>query len=72
MRWSLVRAVFGRELKEVVANRWLLIGIVVPPVALVTFPLLLGVFMPNDTLPPSSASRSSASDPSGPRSRSTS
>ena len=72
MRWSLVRAVFGRELKEVVANRWLLIGIVVPPVALVTFPLLLGVFMPNDTLPPQFREQSSASDPSGPRSRSTS
>jgi ABC-type Na+ efflux pump permease subunit len=52
MRWSWVRAVIGRELKEVVANRWLLVGIVLPPVALVTFPLLLGVFMPNETLPP--------------------
>ena len=51
MRWSLVRAVIGRELREVVANRWLLIGIVVPPVALVTFPLLLGVFLPAEGLP---------------------
>jgi len=52
MRWPLIRAVIGRELREVAANRWLLVGLVLPPIALVTFPLLLGVFLPNETLPP--------------------
>jgi ABC-2 type transport system permease protein len=52
MRWPLIRAVIVRELREVASNRWLLFGIVIPPVALVTFPLLLGVFLPNQGLPP--------------------
>jgi ABC-2 type transport system permease protein len=52
MRWSIVSAVIRRELREVLGNRMLLLGIVLPPVALVTVPLILGVVLPNEALPP--------------------
>jgi ABC-2 type transport system permease protein len=52
VRWSLVAAIIRRELREVVGNRMLLLGIVVPPVALVVFPLLLGVLLPSESIPP--------------------
>ena len=51
MRWSIVSAVVRRELREVLSNRMLVFGIVIPPVALVAFPLLLGVLLPSEALP---------------------
>jgi ABC-2 type transport system permease protein len=53
MRWSIISAVVQRELREVASNRLLVIGIVIPPIALVTFPLLLGVLLPSQPLPDS-------------------
>jgi ABC-2 type transport system permease protein len=52
MRTSIIGAVIRRELREVLGNRMLLFGIVLPPIALVTFPLLLGVLLPAEALPP--------------------
>ena len=52
MRWPIVSAVIRRELREVLGNRMLLLGIVLPPVALVTFPIILGVLLPSEALPP--------------------
>src|SRR5262245_146714 len=51
MRWSVVWTVVRRELREVLSNRTLLFGIVIPPVALVTFPLLLGIMLPAEAFP---------------------
>ena len=51
MRAALVQAVLRRELREILRNRWLLAGIVVPPVLLVALPIAMGVVLPDDGLP---------------------
>lgn len=50
IRWPLVIAVLRREIREIVTNRWLLLGIVLPPVALVALPIALGAFAPSEPL----------------------
>lgn len=51
IRTALVLAVLARELREIVLNRWLLLGIVVPPVLLVALPIAMGAFLPDESLP---------------------
>ena len=52
MRRDILLAVLERELREVLHNRFLVLGLVVPPVVLVVAPILLGTLLPNDAIPP--------------------
>jgi len=51
IRGALVLAVLARELREIALNRWLLLGIVVPPVLLVALPIAMGALLPDESLP---------------------
>jgi ABC-2 type transport system permease protein len=52
IRLPLLLAVLQREFREIIRNRWLLLGIVIPPPLLVLGPLAMGVFMSDEPLPP--------------------
>jgi ABC-2 type transport system permease protein len=52
IRLPLVLAVLRREVREIAGNRWLLLGIAIPPPLLVVVPLAMGVFMTDEALPP--------------------
>lgn len=52
LRPAFVLAVLRREISEIARNRWLLLSIGLPPVFLVGFPLILGVLMTEEPMPP--------------------
>lgn len=52
MRAEILRAVVGRETEELLRNRLLVASIVIPPILLVAFPLIAGLFVQSEPLPP--------------------
>lgn len=52
IRASLVVAVLRREIREILTNRWLVVGMVIPPMVLIAAPVALGVLLPDEQLPP--------------------